>query len=55
MLNKYEFSERIGIDVETLAYLHAVRATPEPIIVGGECRWRVEDVRAIRRLLARPS
>lgn len=44
MLDRNDVCEQLGIDLETLGYLHAKRLTPEPIRVGGEPRWREEDI-----------
>jgi hypothetical protein len=54
MLTKYDLCERLGLDLETIAYLHCKKITPEPVIVGGEHRWRVEDIELFEEyLLAR--
>ena len=44
MLTAKDLTKRLGLPLKTIAYMHAKKILPEPIKVGGECRWRVEDI-----------
>jgi hypothetical protein len=37
--------------LDEIGYMHAKRILPEPIRVGGECRWREQDIRKFERYL----
>lgn len=44
MINKHQFAETLGIDLDLLCRLHAIKSLPEPIKVGDDHLWREEDV-----------
>ena len=55
MLDAKDVAKRIGLDLKEVAYLHAKRILPEPVRVGGRCRWREQDIRKFVAYLKKRS